>query len=99
MGAEAGQFPKNDFDIFRHVVAPTRVRNVHQMNQKPGAFDVPQELSAQAGTGVRSFDQARDVSNHKADLVSRVADSDYAEIRFEGSERIIRNLWACRRNA
>ena len=98
MCAEAGQFAKDHFDIFRHVVAPARIRNVHQMNQKPGAFDVPQELGAQAGTGVRSFDQARNVSNHKADLVSRVADSYHAEIRFEGSERIIRNLWACRRN-
>ena len=61
--------PSDDFDIFDDVRASAGVGNIHQVHQQAVAFDVPQELRAQAGAGVRAFDQAGDVGDDEAFLV------------------------------
>ena len=66
-------------------------RDVHQMDQQARAFDVTQELYAQAVAQVRSFNQAGDVGDHEAAIFTGV---DHAQIRDQGGEGIIRDLGA-----
>ena len=62
------------------------------MHQQTGALDMAQELRSEPSSGVRSFDQPRDIRNHKADLVSGIADRDYSKIWLQRGEWLIGNL-------
>ena len=99
MSAEAGQFAENHFHILHNVSAATRVRHIDQMDQQARALDVPQELRPQARTGVRAFDQAGNVGDHKTDFVLGIAHRDHAEIGLQSSERIVGDLRPRRRDA
>lgn len=56
MSAKAGQFAKNYFHIFHHVITSACVGYIDQMDQQTRALDVPQELNAKPGTVVSSLD-------------------------------------------
>ena len=51
---------------------------------------MPEKSVAEAGTFGSSFDQAGNVGNDKR---PKIAEIDYAEIRFESGERVISDLW------
>src|SRR6267154_4551647 len=69
------------------------------MSEQPCAFNMPQETDAESRSQVRSFDEAGKIGDDKsaaefgavaAGAAIRVHD---AEIRFQCSERIVRNFW------
>ncbi len=68
------------------------------MHQQSRALDVAQELCAQARSGVRAFDQARNVGDHETLFFSLFASQHHTKVRFEGGERIIGNLRPGRRD-
>jgi len=65
-------------------------RDVNQMKQHPRAFDVPEELNAEAMSKMRPFDQPRNIGDDER-LVAAIY-RNHAELRFERRERIVRNL-------
>ena len=69
------------------------------MDQQARALDVPQELRAQPGSCVRALDQARNVGDHKADFILRIAHRNHAKIRLQSGERIVGDLRPRRRDA
>src|SRR6266571_4468315 len=54
-GAKTAQLTHNYFKVFRRIRPPTGIRNIHQMDQQPGALDVPEELHAQAAAQMREI--------------------------------------------
>jgi len=60
-----------------------------QDGHETGALDVLQELEAQALSGVRALDDARNVGDHEAAMIGQRHD---AQIRLEGGERIVGDL-------
>ena len=59
-----------------------RVGDVDEMDEDAGAFDVFEELDAEAGAEVRAFDEAGDVGDGEASLEGGFADLDDAEVGF-----------------
>ena len=67
-----------------------------EVDQHARAFDVSQELVAQAGAGVGAFDQARDVGHDERAVDIELHD---AEVRRFGRERIVGDFRAGARDA
>ena len=85
--------------VANDVVAPLRVPvgAVHNVNQDSRPLDVAQERVAQAGTGTRALDQARNVGDRRAARllirgVEDVAQVQDAEVGLERGERIVGDL-------
>ena len=68
------------FNIFDWIRPSAGVGDVHQVHQQAGAFDVPQELCAQPGSGVRAFNQARDICYDKTFLIRWLTYDGYAKV-------------------
>ena len=64
--------------------------HVDDEDQERAAFDVAEELVAEAAVLVRAFDEARDVGHH--DAVEAVGVVDHAHVDVQGRERIRRHL-------
>ncbi len=64
------------------------------MDEDGGAFDVAEELGAEAGAEVGSFDEAGHVGDGEAEVVWGVADLDDAEVGFEGGEGVVGDFGA-----
>jgi hypothetical protein len=104
--AESNQFAVDDFESLNRIVYGS-VTGVDQVNQQACAFDVAKKAVAEAGALMRAFNQAGEIGDYEraaefatcaAGAVSCRAGSreavsiDDAQIRFECSERIIRNF-------
>ena len=66
--------------------------HVDQVQQHARAFDMAEKAGAEAGTLVRTFNQARDVGNHEAAII--VA-TDHSQIRMQCRERIVGHFGPC----
>src|SRR5258708_34512119 len=86
---EAFQLANDHFEVFDRIWASVGIRYVDQMDQYPGALDVTQKLSAEAGTLVCAFDEAGNVGYHKAHFMRWIANCDDSEIGLERGKRII----------
>jgi hypothetical protein len=62
------------------------------MREKMRAFDVLEELHAQAMPEMRALDQARNIRNDEGALRAWISHADHAEIGFECRKRIVGNL-------
>ena len=62
------------------------------MDDDAGAFDVFEELNAEAGAEVRAFDEAGEVGYGVGLGMGIVADLDDAEVGFEGGEGVVGDL-------
>ena len=99
MGAKAGQFAHDHLHIADHIFAAAGIGDVDEMYEQARALDVPQELGAQTSSGVCPFNEARDICNYKADLVSGIAHHNYSQVRLQGCEWVVGDLGMRRRNA
>ena len=70
------------------------VGDVDEVDEDGGAFDVAEELDAEAGAEVGAFDEAGHVGDGEAEVVGWVADLDDAEVGFEGGEGVVGDLGA-----
>jgi hypothetical protein len=87
--AVAGEFLEDNFEIVDGFAA-AHFADVDQMEEQPGAFDVPQELDAQPVAQVCAFDEAGDVGHDEgAEVAAGLHD---AEIGFEGGEGVVGDL-------
>ncbi len=64
------------------------------MDEDGGAFDVAEELDAEAGAEVGAFDEAGHVGDGEAEVVGGFADLDDAEVGFEGGEGVVGDFGA-----
>jgi len=86
---EARELHVDDFEVFDGVGSAGCIRDVDQVKQKPGAFDVAEELGAEAGAQVRALDEAGHVGDYVGELVGLLADGDDAEVGLEGGEGVV----------
>ena len=70
-------------------------RDIDQVKQKGGAFDVAEKLESQTFPLMGSFDQTGDIRYNKRAII---APSNYTEVRGQCRERIVGDFRACRRN-
>ena len=75
---------------------PSVGQRLDEMDEDAGPLDVPQELVAEAGAGVRPFDEARNVGHHELPVA---IDVDDAEVGVLGGEGIVGDLRAGARQA
>ena len=66
--------------------------HINDMQQQAGALQVAQKQMSQARAFRRPFNQTGQVGDHKALLGS---DPYHAQVRMQGSERIVGNAWPC----
>ena len=69
------------------------------MDDNRGAFDVLEELDAEAVAEVRALNEAREVGDGEGLGVRKVANLDDAEVGFEGGEGVVGDLGAGGREA
>src|SRR5579872_1385449 len=98
MDGEQLRIPGRQF-VFDHVQLGDRFFRagaaVDEMDQHARALDMAQELVAKARAGARTFDEPGKVDQDEADVDVDAHDS---ELRCEGGERIVGNLWPRSRN-
>ncbi len=68
------------------------VGDVDEVDEDAGAFDVFEELDAEARAEMGAFDEAGHVGDGEAALVGGVTDLDDAEVGFEGGEGVVGDL-------
>ena len=93
--AEGGEFTVDHLEIVSRIT-PRRLRDVDQMDQKPGPLHMPEELDPEPLTSMRALDQPRYVGQHER---SKLAQIDDAEVRCERGKRVIGDFGARRRDA
>src|SRR5262249_30055330 len=91
-GAKTPEFFHDDIEVSNRIRPAAGIRNIDDVGQNAGAFDMPQELNAQASTSVRAFYQSRNISDDVTIFMRHLADSHYAEIWLQCGERIICDL-------
>src|SRR5208282_6000652 len=89
---ETRQLAPNHLNILHHVGPPAAVGDIHHMHQQTRALDVSQELCAETRSAMRSFDQTRDVGDHKTLFFPLLARQHHTQVRFKRGKRIIRHL-------
>ena len=89
------QLARDDLVVV-HRIPSARRRDVDDMHQHLGAFEMAQEPRAEAVPGVRALDQPGDVRDDERPI-SREADD--AEIRRQRRERVVGDLRPRRRDA
>ena len=77
-------------------IAPGRSGHIDQVDEYLGALHVPEEAIAKAVTLVSALDQAGDIGNHEAAIIT---ETDDAQVRRERGEGVISNLGARRRDS
>ena len=87
--AVVGQLGLDGLPILQRITTFEAARQVHQVHQNLGAFQMPQELVAEARPLVGALDQARHVGK---DDVLGFAEAHDAQVGFERGERVIGNL-------
>ena len=88
MRTELRELVQDHVEIVRRVAA-AEIGNIYQMHEHTRALNVAEELSSQSVAVVRAFDQPGHIGHHECSVVSGL---HYAQIRNQGSKRIIRNL-------
>ena len=68
------------------------VRDVDEVDEDASALDVFEELDAEAGTEMGSFDEARHVGYGEGTLVGSVTDLNDSEVGLEGGEGVVGDL-------
>ncbi|AEW75414.1 hypothetical protein EcWSU1_03986 [Enterobacter ludwigii] len=90
------QLADNDAGIFYRIGTVDWI-DIDEMQQYAAALKVFQEADTQTGTFCSTFNQTRDISNHKALLVIH---TDNAQAWYQRGKRIIRHFWlGCRDRA
>ena len=91
LGVVLRKLAKQDFVIFADVVAIGR----DHKEQNRISLNMTQESCSQAFTLVRTFDDTGDVGHYEGVAIAHL---NNAEVRLQGGEGVVCNLWLCGRN-
>jgi len=94
IGREQFQLTSNHVQV-RHRIATRSARDVHEVHQDLGPFEMTKELVPQALAAVGALDEAGHVCHDEAAVI---AQADDAEVRRQCRERVVGNLRACCRD-
>ena len=96
-GLVAAELPQQDAQLLLWAVLGVRIE-VEQDDQHPGPLDVAEEAVAETLALGRALDQSGDVRHDELGAVTHAPHPHDAEMRYQGRERVVRDLGLGRRD-